>query len=113
MPKGYLIDSTKCKIEAVEFADLAGLQALVGGSIEGAYQWENGDVLYVDEEGLLKDQILGFFAIPERPDQPLAGNGMLVGREIEGEQYPNGYTNLPPTMTLAELFGRVRFLRGV
>jgi Domain of unknown function (DUF3846) len=107
---GYLIDSTKQRIEVVEFADLAGLQALVGGSIEGAYAWENGDCLFVDEEGLLKDQT-GFFTLHERPDQPFAGNGVLVGREVEGPDYPNGYTNRPPTMTLSELRARVGWAR--
>lgn len=105
---GYLIDVMAQTITPFDFDGLADLQRAVGGSIEAAANWANGDVLFVDEEGLYKHRS-GFWLLPERPDQMLAGNGVLVGREAEGP-YPNGYTNLPPTMTLEQLTQRVVFL---
>ena len=107
--KGYLIDATARTVEAVTFTDLASIQKLIGGYLEIAHGWGNGDVLFVDEEGLLKRDQSRRFVIAERMDQWLVGNGLLVGREVEGEQYPGGYTNLPPTMTLEQLRARVRF----
>lgn len=100
---GYLIDSTKGEVDPVTFADLTGLQKLVGGYIEAAFQWPNGDVLYVDEDGLLKAPTR-FFTIAERDDQPFAGNGVLVGREIDDTD-----TTAPPVMSLHELRARVGF----
>ena len=94
----------------VEIDSLDDMQKLIGGYIEAAYQWENGDVLYVDEEGLLKVQDY-FFALPEeRPDQPFAGNGVLVGREEEGPQFAGGYTTHPPAITADELKAKIVWL---
>lgn len=107
--QAYLIDATACTVSAVTFETLADMHKLIGGYVEGAYQWPNGDVLFVDEEGLLKPD-RHFFSIPERRDQSLAGNGLMVGREEEGEQFPGGYTTHPPTMSLADLTRRVTFL---
>jgi hypothetical protein len=98
------IDPLRRTVSAVAYRDLAELQALVGGYIEAAYQWPDGDVLYVDEEGLFKGGARGFFRLAERPDQPLAGYGVLVGREID--EIGNTAT---PRMTLDALRARVRF----
>jgi hypothetical protein len=99
-----LIDPLNRTISETTYIGLEGLQTLVGGSIEAAYQWPNRDVLYVDEEGLFKDAQM-FFAISVRPDQPLAGNGVLVGREVDDL----GNT-APPQMTIERLSSLVRFL---
>jgi hypothetical protein len=109
MQHAYLIDSTARTISAVTFKDLAALKALVGGFIEVACQWPNGDTLYVDEEGLLKEGQRFFAMVNVRPDQAFAGNGVLVGREEEGEQFPAGYINHPPMMTIDELRACVQF----
>lgn len=108
--RAYWVNSTARTVEAITYETLADMQSLVGGSIEVACQWPNGDTLYVDEEGLLRPHPLHFFAIPERPDQALVGNALLVGREEEGEQFTGGYTTHPPTMTLEDLRARVRFV---
>lgn len=103
--KAYWINATEQTISEVSFAALKDLQRLVGGYIEVAVLWPNGDTLYVDEEGLLKSK-RKFWAIPsKRKDQPFAGNGVLVGREIE-----EGDSNLPPTITLDQLRPLVKFL---
>jgi hypothetical protein len=66
----------------------------------------------VDEEGRLlkrgKVELPGF-RITVRPDMTLGGNGVLVGREEEGKQYPQGFINLDPTMKLDQLRPMVSF----
>ena len=110
MPKCLWIDASNGVVIEKTFAGLTDLQRLVGGSIELAYHWPNGDVLFVNEEGL----VLGFdrgFNFSRRSDQWLAGNGVVVGREVEGPEYPNGYTNLDPKLTVQDLRGMVDFRR--
>lgn len=99
-----LIDAQKKEISQVEYRSLEDLHKLLGGYIELAYAWPNGDVLYVDEEGLLK-QPQRYFRISVRPDQPLGGNGVLVGPEIGDTSNTE-----PPTMTVEQLRKLVRFL---
>ena len=71
------ISKTVSEVEIDEENSLAGMQAIVDGLIEQALELENGDALFVNEEGLL----LGpkwFFEI-EGGHQPYAGNGVIVG----------------------------------
>lgn len=103
--KALHVDVDHRTISEVEYNGLADLQRLVGGHIEVAYHWPNGDVLYVDEEGMLKHGPYRGFRIPERPDQPLFGNGVLVGPEVD-----DGLDTEPPTMSLDELRLRVQFV---
>jgi hypothetical protein len=108
--KAYLIDVAERDVRAVEY-EMDGattLQTLIGGYIEIACSWENGDVLFVDEEGLFKPQ-RHFFRIDARPDQPMAGNGVLVGREITDDQGEYVRTE-PPTMSIEELRAKVQFI---
>jgi hypothetical protein len=95
--KALWINTTDLTVSEVDYAGLEDMQRLVGGYIEAAYRWDNGDVLYVDEEGLLKaDQ--RYFRITVRSDQALAGNGLLVGPEIG-----DTISTRTPTMTVDEL----------
>lgn len=57
---------------------LRALQALVGGLISTAYRFENGDELFVDDEGLLKDP-RHFFRVVGCAQPFFAGNGVVVG----------------------------------
>lgn len=107
---GFFIDTKTFTITAIEWENLSELRRLVGGHLEVAFMWHvTGDVLYVDEEGLLKHG-QSFFSIPERSDQVLAGNAVLVGREVEGSQYPEGFTTLKPSLTIDALADKVTFL---
>jgi hypothetical protein len=107
--KAILINSSDRTITAVEYDGLGGLQALIGGSIETACMWPNGDVLYVDEEGLYKPQT-GAFQISARPDgQPLVGRGVVVGREVKDDSAA-GYHTEPPAHSIETLTGMVTFL---
>lgn len=78
--KALLIDSIEGDVREVEYDGLKDMQRLVGGYISVAFEFPNGDTLFTDDEGLLKDPHSFFFLQP-RGDTPLAGNGLLVGQE--------------------------------
>lgn len=120
MPRALFIDATARTISVVEIAHgsaiLVDLRKLLGGYIAGAFHWPDGETLYVDDEGLLKPPTVGFRFALRADDQPLAGNGVVVGREIEGEAarlHPGGYTSLDPRITVEELRRFVHFVRFV
>lgn len=101
--KALWIESAAGEVREVEYQGLDDLKRMIGGWIEVAKVWDNGDVLYVDEEGLLK-ATAHFFRL-DGIEQPLGGNGVVVGRET------GDTTNTdPPTMTVEQLRGQVRFL---
>ena len=87
MIKGYLINA-KTKEITVEEIDTVypEANALIGCDwIEcGWTNYETNDTLFVDEEGLLKEQQF-FFEIKgvHRVHQPFAGNGFIAGCDIE------------------------------
>jgi hypothetical protein len=62
-----------------EAANLAALQALVGGYIEAACRFHNGDVLMVNEEGLLHGEQCGFRVAGWTG--PLWGQGVIIGSD--------------------------------
>jgi hypothetical protein len=74
-----LISSTNKTVteEHTTALTLEYLQSKVGGLIQIATELPNGDTLYVDEEGLLKQKD-DFFEL-EGAHQPFAGDGVLVG----------------------------------
>jgi hypothetical protein len=111
MAIAYLIDSAKRTVTQVEYANVTDINNLIGCHTFclGYANHINGDTMYVDDEGLLHNP-QHFFLFDHRADQPLAGNGLFVGREIEGDEYPNGYTTKPPTMTLATLRKKIFFV---
>lgn len=45
---------------------------------------DNLDTLYVDDEGLLVEKYKGAFYFGDYP-QPLFGNGLIIGSNVEGE----------------------------
>jgi hypothetical protein len=107
MSKALFIDSATQTVREVEISGLADLQKLVRGFIETAVLWQNGDTMFVDEEGLAKDPAHWFRLHDGRV---FAGNGVVVGREIDGEEYPNGYINADPVITLKEVSLMVTFI---
>jgi len=113
MSKALLIDSAKREVREVDYVaspmdNPASLQSLIGGYIETAWSWETGETLYVDEEGLFKPQ-RHFFRLRQRADgQPLAGNGVVVGREVEDAD--GGYHTEPPSFSAEALSRDVQFL---
>lgn len=72
------IDAEAKTVEEKEIdGELRTFQSLVGGYIQTATRLANGDVLLVDEEGLLKMKLHGFM-IAGYPGH-LIGNGVIVG----------------------------------
>ena len=81
------IDTASQRIEERQIpagdGHLEALWKLVGGYIEVAARFANGDVLYVDEEGLLKEPER-FFCL-KHEQRPYAGNGVISRCDQEGE----------------------------
>lgn len=79
------IDAENHTFEVISLGDnhLKAMQDAVGGSIERAYSFPNGDEAYCDEEGLLKGPTA--FVVVEGAHQPFAGNLVIVGKpDIDG-----------------------------
>lgn len=102
--RGILIDVNEMLVKDVTFTTMAELNAFVGGYLELAYAWRNGDMLYVNEYGLRKNP-RRFFSIPERSDQLLAGNGLVVGQE-----YPGTWRSKNPYFRAVDIRAKVTFL---
>jgi len=96
------IDAENRTVKAIEHKTLADLQNLVGGLIETAHWLPRGDVVFVDEEGLLKD-CRNFFLI-NGAHQPFAGSAVVVGPADH-----NG-DSLDVTYTADEIMGLVTFM---
>lgn len=110
----YLIDSAAREIRQVEWTNNDDLRRFVGGFIETAAVLRNGDTIYVDEEGLLKSNDHFFAVWSLRQDQAFAGNGVIVGREEEGEGpefAPDGYITHNPLTDIHEFRRLVTFQR--
>ena len=76
--RAILIDPVRRSVQPHSIdGGLASLQAAVGGLIAFGTELKNGDVLYVDDEGLLKPNS-AFFRLGRRS---FAGRGLLVGPE--------------------------------
>jgi hypothetical protein len=83
--KVVVIDPFKQQIYEKEIGQdhLPDMQGIVGGYLEAVGRLDNGDTLFVDEEGLFKDN-QKFFKIPELIGDPLAGVGFVQGHDEEG-----------------------------
>jgi len=108
MAKAYWINSTAKTVTEVEYNSVEDMRNFIGGFLTLAYRHDNEDVLYVDDLGLYKD--VPYFFYFYRPDQALAGNGLLVGKEVEVEDHPNGYITLDPAMSIEQFRELVMFI---
>lgn len=98
--KAIIIDATKRTITEVEVdGGLDSLQKAVGGYIE-LVRLDEGEDLYVNEEGLLHGE-QNFF-IYSGAHQPFAGNGIIIGNKPDGGQKST-------KMTVEEVTERVKF----
>lgn len=86
MAKAIFVDTGNAKITEVEVHNTQDIHELLGGHLEMAHLWsESGNVMYVDEEGMLKNKPRFFFKY--RTDQLLYGNAVIVGKELINEDY--------------------------
>jgi len=82
--KAIKIDAENRKVEEIEINNLVDMQEAVGGFIQVGYGFpDTPDVIYVDEEGLLKEP-KNFFAL-DGQTEILAGNGLVIGYGKLGE----------------------------
>jgi hypothetical protein len=101
--KAFWIQSAERSIKEVDYSDLADMRRMVGGYIEVAMAWPNGDVLYVNDMAHIKATAPGFFWIAGIKF-PIRGDGILVGREAGDD----GETD-PPVIRLSSLQKQITF----
>ena len=85
--KGYLIDPYKAEVHPIEVPidDCKEIQRQLGcDTITAGGYLENGDVVFVDDEGLLKAPTHFFRIKGINGDKPLAGRGVVLGSDGEG-----------------------------
>lgn len=102
--KAFFIDSEKEEIKEVEYTNWEEISPMLGARcFTVAVFNKKEDCVYIDDEGLLSlTEKSKFFEIEGYP-QPLAGNGLVLGTNDEGE-------SVEPSITLEELKGIVTFL---
>jgi hypothetical protein len=66
--------------------------------------WREGQFCYVDDEGLLKTPFKGFFQLSFM-QQPVAGNGIIVGTSPEGN-------DISTELDVATICQHIRFWHG-
>lgn len=83
--KAFLIDPDERSVTEVDYSgDYRQIYTLIGAECFTAAEFnEFGDVVYVDDEGLMKGPT-SFFIIEGYP-QPLAGKGLVIGTDEEGD----------------------------
>lgn len=110
MDKGYLINAETRTVTPLDYNPDVMRKWLPNG-IDIAWSFDNGDVIYVDGEGLLHPFDCAF-RIKDRPDgQPLAGHGIVTGRDdasvIDGKFIE---VTLPPEFTAEQIAERIEWL---
>lgn len=105
--RGYLIDAAKQEVREVEWEYTGGrsIAALIGTGVSAiciALKWQTGDVLYVDDEGILKPQSVYFTVVDRADHQPLGGNGLVTGPD-------NMEETDPPVMSMADLVAKIQW----
>ena len=101
--KALLIDSKNRMITKIEIGEhFTEISKAIGCEVFAApHIMQNNDTLYCDDEGLLKDP-QHFFLLDSYP-QPIAGNGLILGCDNEGE-------SVDVSMSLMELSNKVTFM---
>lgn len=104
--KAYLIDAAARTITPIEYTYASMREHLPGGICIGA-TFPNGDVLYVDDEGLLQPATKAFRIRKRRDGQPMMSNGILTGPDSPD---PRSNDTLPPGMTIEELADEIEWM---
>lgn len=99
--KAYLIDPFQMSISEVDYSgDYKHIYQLIDcDCFDVVTINEEGDGIFVDDEGLINGKSQAFFACYPYPN-PLAGKGLVLGRDHEGE-------SVSPKMTIEDLRDRI------
>lgn len=107
MTIAYLINPSTQQITPFSYEVGQGFDQYLPGGMTVGWCYESGDILYVDDEGLLRPAEAGFRIRSSLDGQPIMSKGILVGREID---LGDTYIVAPPTMTIAEAHDEFQFL---
>jgi hypothetical protein len=102
--KAILIDVENREVKMVEVEK--GIHAIyekINCDCFTVVSLENEDAIFIDDEGLLKLSETSKFFFIEGYHQPLAGNGLILGTDEEGE-------SVDAKSSLEDIKNRVRFL---
>ena len=77
------IDSGLMVLIEIDVNTLEDMQKAVGGYIETAHHFPNGDTLFVNEDGVNGNSYSDKFIVVQGAHQPFAGDGLIVGRADE------------------------------
>ena len=100
--RAILIDPVERTITEVEHdGNYKSIYPQLGCDLFTCVYLENDDAMFVDDEGLLKGG-QHFFKLNTYP-QPLAGRGLILGCDADGE-------TAGATISLEEITGRITFL---
>jgi hypothetical protein len=101
--KALLIDSKNKVVKQIEIGEhFTEISKAIDCDVFAApHILENEDTMYCDDEGLLKNP-QHFFLLDTYP-QPIAGNGLILGCDDEGD-------SIDVKTTLDELISRVTFM---
>lgn len=87
MNKALLIDVKNKTVIETCVSSTQDIYKLIGNGCDlfcCPYNFPNGDALYTDDEGLLKENIVGCFMFPEW-NIPIVGNAIILGETKLGD----------------------------
>ena len=101
--KAILIDVKKEEVREVEHDDtLKNIYELVDCATFDVVRIDNTNGIYVDDEGLFVEDQLFFTYHGDTYSQTLAGNGLILGVDSEGN-------SIAPTLTIEEVQEAIDF----
>lgn len=109
MPKALLIEPHTREIKEVEIDGYKGMLPFLPGGITFGGDTACGDVLYVDEEALLRPITCAFRWKALDVEQPYVSRGLLVGRETRNPEKQETVT-LDVMTSIQELRERVEWM---
>ena len=104
MSKAILINVVNQSVTEVIINDYKEIYNVIGNgcnTFDCPYQFDNGDTLYVDDEGLLHDEVNGCFIL-EGWNNPVVGNAVIIGTNDEGD-------DIDCKSTIEEIKSKIKF----
>lgn len=101
------IDPRTRTIEAIDTpANLDDLYRLIETDIVEAVNLGRKQMLWIDEEGLLRKEVKPFFSFVGYEDKPLCGVGVILGVDDDGD-------NIDTTLSVPDIFARIVWLDDI